>query len=83
MSLAAVLTKANYCQKSNEFKQRKGQQHDQRVSADKLILFLSNTVQYSTNPVCTSRKCVYTCCYYSPGKKDVFCIIITHISVEL
>lgn len=73
MSLAAVLTKANYCQKSEEFKQRKGQLHDQRVSAVKLILVpLYNTLKYIINPVCTSSKWVYTCCYYNLEKKYFF-----------
>lgn len=72
MSLAAVLTKANSCQKSEELKQRKGQLHDQRVSAVKLILVASNTLQCSTNPVCTSSKWVYASCYHNPGKKMMF-----------
>lgn len=83
MSLAALLTKANSSQKSKELKQRKGQLHDQRVSAVKLILVTSNKMQCSTNPVSTSSKWVYTFCYHSPGKKDVFSIVISSISVEL
>lgn len=83
MSLAAVLTKADSSQKGKELKQRKGQLHDQRVSAVKLILVPSNTVQYSTNPVFTSSKWVYTSRYHNPEKKDVFHIVIASISVEL
>lgn len=45
MSLAAVLTKANSSQKGKELKQRKGQLHDQRVSAVKLILVPANIIQ--------------------------------------
>lgn len=78
---SAVLTKANSSQKGKDLKQRKSQIRDQRVTAVKVIVITSNTIQYSPSPFFTSSKWAYSPCHHNPTQKSLFAIAIASISV--